>query len=98
MMEIKQKLLNVYMQAKMVDRPTKERKVQLSESILQYMDSMDPDNEDSPRKQILRKCQIETNLEILTEDYKSGKVEKKRLAKALADKQLLMHTREKHTG
>jgi len=98
MMEIKQKLLNVYMQAKMVDRPTKERKVQLSESILQYMDSMDPGNEDSPRKQILRKCQIETNLEILTEDYKSGKVEKKRLAKALADKQLLMHTREKHTG
>ena len=91
MIEIKQKLLNMYMQAMVVDRPTKERKVQLSECMLQYMDKIDPGNEECPRRKMLKKCQIETNLEILTEDYKSGRVEKQRLAKALADKQLLMH-------
>ena len=34
-LEIQQKLLNVYMQTKMVDRPTKDRKIQLCDNILQ---------------------------------------------------------------
>jgi len=98
MMEIKQKLLNMYMQAMKVDRPTKERKVQLCGDILEYMNKVDPGNEESPRRQGLKNCLVEINLEILTEDYKSGRVEKAKLAKALAEKQSLMHTRGKHTG
>ena len=98
MMEIKQKLLNMYMQTKVVDRPIKERKVQLCDSILQYMEMIDPENEDSPKRQVVRKCLVETSLEILTQDYKSGKVEKARLVKALTDKQSLILIRDKHTG
>jgi hypothetical protein len=95
-LEIQQKLLNVYMQKKMVDRPTKDRKIQLCDNILQYMDRIDPDNTESQKRQLVKRCLVETMLETLTMDYKKGIVDKSRLARALTEKQLLMSSEAKH--
>ena len=95
-LEIQQKLLNVYMQTKMMDRPTKDRKIQLCDNILQYMDRIDPDNAQSQKRQLVKRCLMETMLETLTQDYKKGMVDKSRLAKALTEKQLLMSSEGKH--
>ena len=89
-LEIQQKLLMVYMQTKVVGRPAKDRKMQLCDNILQYMDRIDPDNDQSQKKQNVRICHVETKLEILTHDYRLGRVDKNRLAKALGEKQELM--------
>eukprot|EP00092_Neocalanus_flemingeri_P003775 GFUD01004063.1.p1 GENE.GFUD01004063.1~~GFUD01004063.1.p1 ORF type:complete len:492 (+),score=147.83 GFUD01004063.1:26-1501(+) len=92
LMEIQQKLMMVYMQMKVVDRPAKDRKIQLCHNILQYMDKIDPDNENSQKRQRVRSCLVEAKLEVLTQDYRMGIVNKNRLAKALGEKQELMCT------
>jgi len=98
MMEIQQKLLIMYMQTKVVDKPTKDRMVQLCQNILQYMERIDPDNEHSPKRVTVRRCLVEIRLETLTKEYKEGRVDKTRLAKALKEKQLLMSIGSKHMG
>ena len=90
MMEIQQKLVMVYMQTRVVDRPAKDRKIQLCQNILQYMDRIDPDNEESQKRYRVRSCLVETKLETLTQDYRKGLVGKDRLAKTLGEKQELM--------
>ena len=98
MMEIQQKLLIMYMQTKVVDKPTKDRMVQLCQNILQYMERIDPDNEHSPKRVTVRRCLVEIRLETLTKEYKEGRVDKTRLANALKEKQLLMSIGSKHMG
>ena len=98
MMEIQQKLLGMYMQTKVVDKPTKGRMVQLCGNILQYMDRIDPDNEQSSKRVMVRTCLVKKRLETLTQDYKEGRVDKTRLTKALKEKQLLMSIGSKHMG
>ena len=98
MMEIQQKLLGMYMQTKVVDKPTKGRMVQLCGNILQYMDRIDPDNEQSPKRVMVRRCLVETRLETLTKEYKEGRVDKTRLAEALKEKKLLISIGSTHMG
>lgn len=90
LLEIQQKLLAVYMETHVVDRPTKERIVQLCRNILEYMDTVDPSTEHSVKRQMIRKCLVETRLEILTQEYKMGAVSKDILTKALKEKQSIM--------
>lgn len=98
MIEIQQKLLSMYMQTKVVDKPTKGRMVQLCENILQYMDRIDPDNEQSAKRVMVRTCLVKKRLETLTQEYKEGRVNKTRLAKAFKEKQLLMSIGSQHMG
>ena len=51
------------------------------------MDRVDPDNEEGPRRQGIKRCLVDSKIENLTQDYKNGTVLKDKLMKALLEKQ-----------
>ena len=90
MMEVQQKLLMVYMQARVMNRPAKERKIQLCHNILKYLEKTNPHDKSSRKYLVIRSCLVETKFETMAQDYKEGKVDKNRLAKVICEKQALM--------
>ena len=90
MMEVQQKLLMVYMQARVMNRPAKERKIQLCHNILKYLEKTNPNDKGSRKYLVIRSCLVETKLETMAQDYKEGMVDKNRLAKVICEKQALM--------
>ena len=90
MMEVQQKLLMVYMQARVMNRPAKERKIQLCHNILKYLEKTNPLDKSSRKYLVIRSCLVETKLETMAQDYKEGMVDKNRLAKVICEKQALM--------
>ena len=86
-LELQQKLLSLYIQRKGTSRPLKDRMIQLCQNILNYMDRVDPDNEEGPRRQGIKRCLVDSKIENLTQDYKNGTVLKDKLMKALLEKQ-----------
>jgi len=88
MIEIQQKLLNIYTGLKVsCSRPIKERRIQLSAKIIDYMDKVDPQNHSSPKKLQLKLILLETKIDLMTKDFKEGRVEKEKLASLLKQKQ-----------
>jgi len=91
MIEIQQKLLNVYINFKNnCSREIKERRIQLCERILLYMDKVDPENKSSAKKLQISQIKLDTKLDLMTKDFKDGKLSKEDLAAALMEKKKMM--------
>jgi len=90
MMEIQQKLLNVYLTTKNLNRPLKERKIQLCDIVSEYMEKMDPGNKNSQRKLQIMMSRVDTEIELLSSDYRNGISCKDKLASAFLMKKDLL--------
>lgn len=89
MMEIQQKLLNIYNSEAKCSSSVKMRKIQLCSGVLQFMDTIDPGNE-SQSKLKIKMTMLEAKIDLGARSFKEGLVSKERLAALLKQKQELL--------
>jgi len=54
------------------------------------MEKVDPENDSSPKKLQLKLVQLETKIDLMTRDFKEGRVKKETLAALLKQKKELL--------
>ena len=90
MMETQQKLLMAYMQARLVNMPAICRKIQLCHNILKDIEKTNPNDKSSKKYLGITKCLIECKLQAMAQEHKEGRLNQKKVAKVICEKQALM--------
>ena len=87
MMEVQQKLLMIYMQARVVNIC---RKTQLCHNILAYLEKTNPDDKNSRKYLGIKRCLVESKLQTMAQEHKEGRLNQKKLARVICEKQALV--------
>ena len=90
MMEVQQKLLMIYMQARVVNMPAICRKIQLCHNILAYLEKTNPDDKSSRKYLGIKRCLVESKLQTMAQEHKEGRLNQKKLARVICEKQALV--------